>query len=304
MEALRLGTRRSALAGRQTQEAADALAALGVATQAVICRTQGDLDRTTPLPELGGQGVFARAIEQALVDGGIDVAVHSAKDLELDLLDGTQLVAFLPRADVRDVLVSRDALTLERLPAGARLGTSSRRRAGQVRAWRSDLQVVDIRGNVDTRLAKVARADYDATILAAAGLARLGRLDAVAEYLSIDRVLPAPGQGAIALQARRADARTVSLLRRINHEPTAVAVRTERACLRALGAGCSLPVAALAHVRGTAVTVAGIVVDEHDGRLIRAQRSGDAADPEAAGAALGEALLSQGAGALIREAVS
>ena len=300
---LRLGTRGSALARRQAQEAARALATCGVETEEVICSTQGDRDRGTSLRVLGGQGVFVRQLEEALRKHRVDVAAHSAKDIPPELLEGTELVAFLPRADVRDAFVSRDGRPLADLPPGAMIGTSSRRREAQLRAQRPDLRAADIRGNVDTRLQKVHDGAYDAIVLAAAGLARLDRLDVVTEFLSIEVMLPAPGQGAIALQARRDDADTVAVLRHINHQPTALAVRAERSLLRRLGAGCTLAVAALAHVRGRELTLQARILSDDGGRVVSAQRAGAAADPEALGDAVAEALLAQGADALLRELV-
>lgn len=300
---LRLGTRGSALARRQAQEAARALAPCGVETEEVICSTQGDRDRGTSLRVLGGQGVFVRQLEEALREHRVDVAAHSAKDIPPQLLEGTELVAFLPRADVRDALVSRDGRPLADLPPGALIGTSSHRREAQLRAQRPDLRAADIRGNVDTRLQKVSDGAYDAIVLAAAGLARLDRLNVVTEYLSLEVMLPSPGQGAIALQARRDDADTVAVLRRINHQPTALAVRAERALLRRLGAGCTLAVAALAQVRARELTLQARILSDDGARVVSAQRAGAAADPEALGDAVAEALLAQGADALLRERV-
>ena len=247
--------------------------------------------------------MFVRQLEEALREHRVDVAAHSAKDIPPQLLEGTELVAFLPRADVRDALVSRDGRPLADLPPGALIGTSSRRREAQLRAQRPDLRAADIRGNVDTRLQKVSDGAYDAIVLAAAGLARLDRLNVVTEYLSLEVMLPSPGQGAIALQARRDDADTVAVLRRINHQPTALAVRAERALLRRLGAGCTLAVAALAQVRARELTLQARILSDDGARVVSAQRAGAAADPEALGDAVAEALLAQGADALLRERV-
>ena len=303
MALLRLGTRGSALAQRQAAEAAAALHAQGIRTEIAICTTQGDRDTDGSLQVIGGQGVFVREIEEALLAGRIDAAVHSAKDMPPLLLAGTEVAAYLPRADVRDVLVSRDGQTLAALPAGARVGSSSSRRWAQLLAVRPDLIPDEIRGNVDTRLAKVERGDYDAVLLAAAGLQRLDRLEVVTEYLPVDVMVPAPGQGAIALQARADDRETIAALQRLNHRPTSLAVRAERAFLAALGAGCLLPVAALAHVRGDLLTIVGLVANGAGSRIIKSQRSGDAAAPEAVGRSLGEAMIAQGALDLLHEVV-
>lgn len=304
MSGLRLGTRASALARIQTQEAARAIAAVGAESVEVTLSTQGDQDQQTSLRVLGGQGIFVRALETALIDGRIDVAVHSAKDVPTDLQAGTTIAAFLPRADVRDVLVCREVASLAALAAGARVGSSSRRRSAQLLALRNDLVVDDIRGNVETRLRKLHDGEYDAIILAAAGLLRLGRGEVISEYLPIDSMLPSPGQGAIALQARSDDSDTLATLATINHDPTARAVRAERAVLRTLGAGCTLPVAALAHLRGPELSLAAKVLNLEGSRIVRAQRSGDAADPEAVGTAAAEDLLAGGAAALLGELVS
>lgn len=303
MAPLRLGTRGSRLARAQTQEVVEALEAAGSRSEIVVCQTTGDQQPDVPLEAIAGPGVFARAIEEALIAGRVDVAVHSAKDVGVEPLAGTELVAYLRRADVRDALVSRDGSSLDALPPRARVGTSSRRRAAQIRALRPDLETLNIRGNIDTRIEKVQRGDYEATVLAVAGLARLGRLDVVADYLPIDRMLPAAAQGAIVLQARSDDQETIGLLQRLNHRQTALAVRAERAVLTALGAGCALPVAALGHVRGDEVLLAGSVLDERDGRSITVQRSGSVDDPEAVGRAVAEALRARGADALL-EAVT
>lgn len=303
MALLRLGTRGSALARRQAAEAAAALHTQGIATEITICTTQGDRDTTGSLQVIGGQGVFVREIEEALLAGRVDVAVHSAKDMPPLLLAGTDVAAYLPRADARDVLVSRDGQTLAALPAGARVGSSSRRRSAQLLAVRPDLIPTEIRGNVDTRLAKVERGDYEAVLLAAAGLQRLDRLELVTEYLPVDVMVPAPGQGAIALQTRANDRETIAALARLNYRPTCLAVRAERAFLAALGAGCVLPVAALAHVHGDLLTIVGLVADGVGSRIIKSQRSGDAAAPEAVGRSLGEAVIAQGALDLLHEVV-
>ena len=304
MRTLRVGTRGSRLARAQTQEAVQAIEAAGVRVEVVVCRTLGDQQPEARLASIAGPGVFARAIEEELLDGRIDVAVHSAKDVGIAPLQGTELAAYLPRADVRDVLVSRSGSSLAGLPAGARVGTSSRRRAAQLRSLRQDVETPNIRGNVDTRIEKVQRGDYDGTVLAAAGLARLGRLDVVSEYLPIDRMLPAPGQGAVVLQARRGERETIAGLESLDHRPTALAVRAERAVLASLGAGCALPVAALGHVRAGEVTVVGAAYGERAARTITAQRSGPADDPEAVGHALAAALRKQGVHELIGRSVS
>lgn len=304
MPALRLGTRGSALARRQADIVAQALAGLGRPSETVVVATSGDRDRSSSLLEIGGQGVFARQIEEELREGRIDVAVHSAKDVPTALLPGTALAAALPRADVRDALVSRKRMTLALLAAGATVATGSRRRVAQLRATRPDLVMVDVRGNVDTRLRKLEAGDFDALMLAAAGLDRLGRGEAIRERLPIDLMLPAPGQGVILLQTRSDDADTRAALRAVDHAPTMTALRAERAVLAALGAGCSLPVAALGHVRAGEVTLVAKVLDMAGRRVVTARETGPVAEPEAVGRRAGESLLARGAEAMLREPVS
>ncbi|MCC6236942.1 MAG: hydroxymethylbilane synthase [Dehalococcoidia bacterium] len=261
MPRLRIATRASALALVQTRLAADALRAAhpGIELEEVEVTTEGDRDRTTPLTILGGRGVFVRSVEQALLEGRADVAMHSLKDVPTEQLPGLALVAVLPRADVRDALVSRDGSSLSALPSGARVGTSSRRRVALLRALRPDLVATELRGNVDTRLRRVAEGDVDAAILAAAGLDRLGRASEVSELLEARAFLPAPGQGAIVLQCRADDASTVDLLRAIDHAETHVATDAERAVLAALGSGCSLPVGAYATIEGATIALRAMI---------------------------------------------
>lgn len=239
---VRIGTRGSALALAQTQTIANALTARGATVEIVTVTTHGDTS-TEPLSEIGGTGVFASALRDALLAGECDVVVHSLKDLPTGPIAGLVIGAVPKRADARDALIARDALTLDTLPAGARVGTGSPRRAAQLLSRRPDLEVVDIRGNVDTRLGKVANGDLDAVVLAAAGLDRLGRSDEVTQLLDLDGWPTAPGQGALALEVRVGDEKLVAAL---EHKPTRTMVDAERAVLAILEAGCSAPIAARA----------------------------------------------------------
>jgi len=242
---VRIGTRGSALAVAQTTTVANALAAkTGVVIEIVTVRTEGDTS-TESLASLGGTGVFAGALREALAAGRVDVVVHSLKDLPTAAYPGLAIGAVPKRVDARDALCARDGLTLDTLPAGAKVGTGSPRRAAQLRSRRPDLEVVDIRGNVDTRLAHVAEGRLDAVVLAAAGLDRLGRLGAVTEYLGLDGWPTAPGQGALALEVRAGDEKLVSAL---NHGPTRLIVEAERNVLAILEAGCAAPVGAHAQI--------------------------------------------------------
>ena len=247
MAVIRLGTRRSALALAQSGTVAAALAkASGLEVELVPISTEGDRSSES-LASLGGTGVFASALRDALLDGRCDVIVHSLKDLPTLPAEGLTIAAIQSRADARDILSSRGAVLLKDLPAGSRVGTGSPRRAAQLRSRRPDVEVVDIRGNVDTRLAKVhgEAPSLDAVVLAAAGLDRLGRLDAVTEYLGIDGWPTAPGQGALAIELR---ADSVGAIRKsvasINHAPTRLTVTAEREVLRLLEAGCAAPIGA------------------------------------------------------------
>lgn len=302
---VRIGTRGSALALWQTEYVAGLLRAawpaLRVETQ--IFTTRGDQVLDVPLPSVGGKGLFTAELEDALRQGVIDFAVHSLKDLPTDDPDGLTVGANPPRANPADVLIARGGHTLATLPQGAKIGTSSHRRAAQIRHVRPDLEMLDIRGNVDTRLRKALDADgpYDAIVLAAAGLTRLGKDEGITEVLPLDQVLPAPGQGALGIQCR-ADADSQALLVPLNDAPTALAVAAERGFLAGLGGGCSVPVSALATVAGGRLTLRGRV-SALDGRTqIDVHGDFDAPTPDAAraaGHALAQSALTQGAAAIL-----
>jgi hydroxymethylbilane synthase len=240
---MKIGTRGSALALAQTKTVAAALTKSGAEVELVTITTEGDASKAS-LASLGGTGVFASALRDALLDGRVDAVVHSLKDLPTAAFPGLSIAAIPKREDPRDALCARDGLTLDTLPAGAKVGTGSPRRAAQVLSRRPDLEVVDIRGNVDTRLGKVST-ELDAVILAAAGLSRLGRLDAVTEFLAIDGWPTAPGQGAVAVEVRAGEEKLVSGL---DHRATRINVEAEREVLAMLEAGCSAPVGAHAFV--------------------------------------------------------
>lgn len=243
---IRLATRGSRLALAQSGMIADALRRLGAEVELVRVKTLGDVT-TAPLSSLGGVGVFVAAVREAVLSGACDLAVHSLKDLPSTPAEGLVLAAVPEREDPRDALCARDGLTLTTLPTGAAVGTGSPRRAAQLRAARPDLAIIDIRGNVDTRLGRVG-ADLDAVVLAAAGLNRLGRADAVTEYFEPDVLVPAPAQGALALECRSGDAELLELLTRLDHAPTRTAVEAERTLMRLVEAGCAAPFGALAEV--------------------------------------------------------
>ena len=300
---LRLGTRASALARTQSLAVADALtAASGVPVELVHISTEGDRSAAA-IAQLGGTGVFVTAIRRALLEGTVDVAVHSYKDLPTAPEPGLVLAAVPPREDPRDALVARDRLTLGELPAGARVGTGAPRRMAQLRALGLGLEVVPIRGNVDTRMARVVPGDLDAVVLARAGLARLGRLGAVTETLDPLQVLPAPAQGALAVECRAGDARTLELLAALDDPATRAAVLAERTTLAALEAGCSAPVAAYAELAegddGLELYLRASVtaVDGSDG--VRGSVTGPVGDAVRLGRELAADLLDRGAAALV-----
>lgn len=298
-----IGSRGSRLALAQAELVASGLRQHGVTTVVRVVRTTGDR-RSGPLPA----GAFVREIEQALRRGEVDLAVHSLKDLPTGRREGLALAAVPAREDPRDALVSAMGRGLSDLPAGSRIGTDSLRRRAQVGARRPDLTFAPVRGNVDTRLAKLARGDYDALVLARAGLLRLGLGDRATETLPLDVCLPAPGQGALALQVRRDDAQTQRLLRPLDHAPTRLAVRAERAFLHALARGCArprggcyaLPAGAFAAVDGERLRLRAAVADPRRPRAMRREALGPADQAVALGRALAADLLAAGADELLR----
>jgi hydroxymethylbilane synthase len=299
-----VGSRGSRLALRQTELVLAELRRRfpGRRFQVQEVRTTGDRRPDTPLAAIGGQGVFVKELETALRARRVDLAVHSLKDVPSEVGRGLVLAAVTERGDVRDAVVSREHRRLAELPAGSRVGTGSLRRAVQVQALRPDLQVVELRGNVDTRLRKVEEGLVDAAILAAAGLARLGYLERAAELLDTDAMLPAIGQGALALEARADDAEVIEMASSLDHRDTRLATAAERAFLTRLGGGCRLPMAALGVVEGDSLRLRGLIADPEGRRLLRGEMTGPASDAEALGAALAEQLLAQGAAELIAEA--
>jgi hydroxymethylbilane synthase len=300
MTALRIATRASLLARTQSGHVADALReATGREVVLVEVSSQGDADQTTPLAQFGGVGVFVTAVRDALLRGDADIAVHSIKDLPTAPAAGLVVAAIPPRQDPHDVLVARDGLTLATLPQGARVGTGSPRRTAQLLAVRPDLDVVAIRGNVDTRLRWVSDGKADAVVLARAGLARLDRLDAVTEVLAPEQMLPAPGQGALAVECRDDDVVALDALARLDDALARAAVTAERSLLATLEAGCSAPVGALATVSEESgeqlVHLTGTVVALDGSRQVRQSVSGTAGDAVEVGRTLALALLAAGA---------
>lgn len=299
---LRLGSRGSTLALAQSELVRAALLAAAPNCEVVLERitTRGDLVLDRPLYQLGDKALFVEEIEQALRSGQIDLAVHSAKDLPSELPSDMALAAFPARADARDVLVAGSGRKLAELPAGARVGTSSLRRACQLRHLRPDLDLADIRGNVDTRLRKLHEGQYAAIVLAAAGLARLGLLGQVTEYLEPSAMVPAVTQGVLAIEIRATDSATAALLEPLDDAATRTAVRAERAFVARIGAGCQAPVGAHARLDGERLTLTAMI-GARDGRLVHGEQTGSAEEPEALGMALADSLLADGGAELLTE---
>ena len=298
---LRIATRKSPLALWQSEHVATLLrqAHPGLEVELVPLSTKGDeiLDRA--LSAIGGKGLFLKELEVAMQRGEADCAVHSLKDVPMELEPGFALPAVLERADYADAFVSNLHRDLAALPQGACVGTSSLRRKAQLRALRPDLELRDLRGNVNTRLAKLDAGEYDAIVLACAGLQRLGLDERIRGRLQAPEWLPSPAQGAIAIECRDDDPQLASLLAALDHAPTRTCVEAERAMNRALHGSCHVPVAALAQLQGNALVLQGLVGDAGTGRLVRAEASGPAHAPGSLGGEVAQMLLARGAGALL-----
>ncbi len=303
MRRLVIGSRASRLALWQAEWVKGRLRDAGIECRIETIRTSGDRITDRPLATLGGKGIFVKEIEEALLAGTIDLAVHSLKDLPTAQPEGLAIVCVPEREDPRDILVARGAPALATLPPAAVIGTGSPRRACQIRAARPDLVLKDLRGNVDTRLARLARGEYDAVVLALAGVRRL---DAAVEgtVLPFDQMIPAVGQGALAIEARAGDGEVRGVLRPLHHLATACAVAAERAFLRGLGGGCQAPIAAVGEIRGDRLLLRGLVGDADRGVIVGDRREGPASGPEELGRDLAAALLARGADALVSRSVA
>jgi hydroxymethylbilane synthase len=295
---IKIGTRGSPLALVQAESVAASLRALGAAVEIVPVRTEGDRRLEVQLAAIGGKGLFVREIEEMLLAGTLDCAVHSLKDLPAETPAGLTLAAFPEREDARDVLVTRERCRLEDLRPGARIGTGSPRRRALALALRADLVVEPLRGNVDTRLQKLESQGLDGVLLAAAGLTRLGRSPAHVQPLDPDVFVPAIGQGVLAVESRADDDRVVSLLGRLDHAATRACAMAERACLSGLGASCNSPVAAHAIQTGAALRMTALVASEDGRKVLRASGAGAAEGPEHLGRRLAGSLLDQGASSI------
>jgi hydroxymethylbilane synthase len=300
---LRIASRGSELALWQAQAVEAALRAADpeVEVDIGVVRTTGDRILDVPLAKIGDKGLFTKELDEALLRGEADLAVHSLKDVPTRLPEGLALAAVTEREDPRDVLLAREGVSaaVAELPPGARVGTSSLRRRAQLRALRPDLEVLDLRGNLNTRLAKLDAGEYDAILLAAAGVRRLGWEERISGVLEPDAWLPAVGQGALAVVARSEDRATLARVRALHHPDTADATAAERAFLSALEGGCQIPIGALATVSGDAVTLQGLVADLEGAPLLRGERSGARDAAREVGTRLAEELLERGAGEIL-----
>lgn len=298
LQTIRIGTRASKLALWQAEWVASQLERLGYETELIKITTTGDVAQQ-PLSQVGGMGLFTKEIQRELLANRVDVAVHSLKDLPTIPVEGLCLAAVPERETTEDALISRDGLGFEQLPAGAKVGTGSLRRGAQLRHWRSDIQIEEIRGNVDSRLAKLAAGNYDAIVLAAAGLTRLGLADRITERFATSRMLPAVGQGALGLECRKADSETFEALRKLNHLPSEAEVVAERALLAQLLAGCLAPVAARGTVQADTLQLQVRVLSIDGTEVLSGSTEGLAADAASLGRSLADQMLERGAAELI-----
>ena len=295
--AIRIATRTSPLAMWQAEHVAARLEAAhpGLEVELVGMTTKGDKILDTPLAKIGGKGLFVKELEVGMLNDVADIVVHSMKDVPVAFPEGLGLAVILEREDPRDAFVSNDYDSLDALPQNARVGTASLRRQTQIQSSRPDLEILPLRGNVNTRLKKLDNGDYDAIILAAAGLIRLGFNNRVRGFIEPDQSLPAIGQGAIGIECRTDDKRTLDLLAPLHHEETAIRVAAERAMNERLNGGCQVPLAGYATLDGDNLTLSGLVGRPDGSLILREQISGPAEDAESIGVRVAESLLSQGA---------
>jgi hydroxymethylbilane synthase len=300
---LRIATRKSALALWQAEHVRQGLQLRhpGLQVELVTMTTRGDQILDSPLAKVGGKGLFVKELEQALLEGRADIAVHSMKDVPVDLPEGLELAVILEREDPRDAFVSNRCATLDELPHGARVGTSSLRRQCQLRAARPDLVLADLRGNVNTRLDKLDRGDFDAIILACAGLKRLGFSERIRQELGPEIILPAIGQGAIGIECRGDDAATQALIAPLAHALTSNRLRAERALNHHLNGGCQVPVAGYAEIEHGVIVLRGLVGSPDGSKMIHGVISGRPEDAEELGQVLAEDLLGRGADVILSE---
>lgn len=300
---LRIATRKSALALWQAEFVKAELEKhhANLTVELVPMSTKGDKILDTPLAKVGGKGLFVKELEQAMMDGRADIAVHSMKDVPVDFPEGLELHTICQREDPRDAFVSNRFSNLSELPEGAVVGTSSLRRQCQIRAARPDLIIKDLRGNVNTRLAKLDAGEYDAIILAAAGLIRLEMAERIASYIEASESLPANGQGAVGIECRSDDGKTKALLAPLEHSETRIRVLAERAMNRRLEGGCQVPIGAYAEIQGEQIHLRGLVGAVDGSEILRAEQTASVNDAEQLGVELAESLLAQGADKILAE---
>jgi len=300
---VRIATRKSALALWQAEYVKAQLEHFHpeLVVELVPMSTKGDKILDTPLAKIGGKGLFVKELEQAMLEGRADIAVHSMKDVPVDFPEGLMLHTICEREDPRDAFVSNQYQQLAQLPAGAVVGTSSLRRQCQIREMRPDLQIKDLRGNVNTRLAKLDAGEFDAIILAAAGLIRLEMAERIASYISVEQSLPANGQGAVGIECRSDDTRVQDLLAPLEHAPTRARVMAERAMNRRLEGGCQVPIGAYAQLQGDQIYLRGLVGAVDGSTILRAETTGPMQQAEALGVKLADSLLEQGADKILAE---
>ncbi len=303
---IRIATRKSPLALWQAEFVRAELLSLHpqLRVELITFTTRGDKILDTPLAKIGGKGLFVKELENALLEGSADIAVHSMKDVPMAFPQGLGLATICRREDPRDALVSNRYASLDELPHGARVGTSSLRRQCQLRALRPDLEIASLRGNVNTRLAKLDAGEFDAIMLATAGLLRLDFAARITQRIAVEISLPAGGQGAVGIEIRAADQRVRALLQPLHDEPTALCVRAERALNAHLQGGCQVPIACFAELHGAQLNLRGLVGEPDGSVLLRAQASGPSSAPEALGIEVAEQLLQQGAAQILERIYS
>ncbi|HPD56900.1 MAG TPA: hydroxymethylbilane synthase [Smithellaceae bacterium] len=293
---IKIGTRGSKLALAQTNHVAGALKKIAPDIEAEICviKTSGDIMQDVSLLQIGGQGVFVKEIEEALLAGSIDLAVHSMKDVPGQTPEGLIFAAIMKREDARDVLVSRGNVKMEFMPKGARIGTGSLRRAAQIKAMLPDVNIVPLRGNIDTRLKKIETENLTGVILAAAGMKRMGYLEKITQYLPVELMLPAVGQGALGLQIRKDTLELAGICGKLNHPQANAEVSAERAYLRELGGGCRLPIAAYGLMEGNRLTLEGLLAAPNGSTIVRDKVWGEIGEAEELGKKLAGLILEKG----------
>jgi len=293
---IKIGTRGSKLALTQTNFVADKIKKLMPEAEIEICviKTSGDIMQDVSLLTIGGQGVFVKELEEALLSCKIDLAVHSMKDVPGETPEELMFAAILPREDVRDVLVSRNNIKMEFMPRGAKIGTGSQRRGAQIKAILPDINIVSLRGNIDTRLKKIETENLMGVILAAAGMKRMGLAERITQFLPVETMLPAVGQGALGLQIRKSDTDLAKACTDLNDAKTAAEVTAERSYLRALGGGCRLPIAALGKLDGKMLTLEGMLAAPNGSAMIREKIGGTQEEAEALGKKLAKIILEKG----------